>query len=87
MMTRVVALGFAPVAVVFVIGCATTGGMRSEPLDVGVVREFNRDLLRHDLLKHGTGSSVTYGRGHPLALKDDDRLFELAEKHSPKPKM
>jgi hypothetical protein len=43
MRTRFVTFGFAPLAFVFVVGCARTGGIRVEPLDVGVVRQFNSD--------------------------------------------
>ena len=68
MMTRVVALGFAPVAVVFVIGCATTGGMRSEPLDVGVVREFNRDYAT--VLQAARSAVTSVG----LAIDSDEDL-------------
>ena len=68
MMTRIVRLGFAPVAVVFVIGCATTGGMRAEPLDVGVVREFNRDYAT--VLRAARSAVMSVG----LAIDSDKDL-------------
>src|SRR6266446_7421214 len=43
MKTRLCANNCAVLALTLLAACASAGGMRAEPLDVGVVREFNGD--------------------------------------------
>jgi hypothetical protein len=68
MITRVVTFGFAPLAFVCIVGCASTGGMRDEPLDVGVVREFNRDYAT--VLRAARSAVMSVG----LAIDSDEDL-------------
>jgi hypothetical protein len=56
MMTRVVTFGFAPLAFALLVGCASAGGMRVEPLDIGVAREFNGE---YTTVLRATRSAIT----------------------------
>jgi len=68
MRTRFVTLGFASLAFAFVVGCASTGGLRVEPLDVGVVREFNRDYTT--VLQATRGAITSVG----LVIDSDENV-------------
>lgn len=68
MMTRVVTFGFAPLAFAFLVGCASAGGMRVEPLDIGVVREFNGE---YTTVLRATRSAIT---GAGLTIDSDENV-------------
>jgi len=61
--------GVAPFAALVVfVGCASTGGVRVEPLDVGVVREFNSD---YTTVLQATRSAIT---NVGLAIDSDENV-------------
>jgi hypothetical protein len=71
--TRAVTLGFVLFGFVCIAGCATTGAMRAESLDVGVVREFDRDYAR--VLRAARSAVMSAG----LVIDSDERLNDSTE--------